>query len=200
HGGYWHQTDISWWSHLASGAKARGWSVALAGYTLAPQATIPTITGEIAAAVTAIAERHPGPLRLAGHSAGGHLVSRMLCPGILSEAVAARIAQVVSISGVHHLVPLTKAAMNTTLGLTADTARAESPALLPPRVGARATFWVGAGERPEFLRQTRMITERWAEAGAAVRDVYAPGENHFSVIDALSDPESPLISALLSDQ
>ena len=68
-------------SHLAAGplarviAEFRGMSVAMIGYTLAPQARIADITAEIAAAANAVAKLGSGPLRLAGHSAGGHLVA-----------------------------------------------------------------------------------------------------------------------------
>lgn len=36
HGGFWRSFGKSDWSHLAAGARARGWSVAVPGYTLAP--------------------------------------------------------------------------------------------------------------------------------------------------------------------
>lgn len=198
HGGYWHQTDRSWWSHLAAGPLAHGWSVAMPSYTLAPEARISRITAEIAQAITAIAAAQDGPLRLIGHSAGGHLVSRMVCPGVLSAEVRDRIEHTVSVSGVHHLEPLMKARMNEVLQLDATEAALESPALTVPEEGISITFWVGAAERPEFLRQNRLIGERWSQAGAAVDEHYLAGENHFSVIDQLRDPESPLTQRLLS--
>src|SRR3546814_5563195 len=40
HGGYWMAFDKSSWSHLAAGAVARGWAVALPSYTLCPEARI----------------------------------------------------------------------------------------------------------------------------------------------------------------
>ena len=40
HGGYWMRFDPGIWSHLAAGALARGWAVAMPAYTLAPQARI----------------------------------------------------------------------------------------------------------------------------------------------------------------
>jgi arylformamidase len=63
-----------------------------------------------------------------------------------------RLAHVLSISGLHDLRPLRATAMNDTLGIDAAEARAESPALLDPLPGTRLTAWVGAAERPEFLR------------------------------------------------
>jgi arylformamidase len=133
HGGYWMAFDKSAWSHLAAGALAAGWAVALPSYTLAPEARLAGITQEIAAAIAHAATLVPGPIRLAGHSAGGHLVSRMACDGApLDAAVRARLAHVLSISGVHDLRPLRATQMNGTLRIDAAEARAESPALLDP--------------------------------------------------------------------
>ena len=199
HGGYWRMLDKSYWTHIAQGMLAHGWAVALPQYTLAPEARISEITAEIGQAITAIAATHAGPIRLAGHSAGGHLVSRMNCADTpLASDVTSRIENVVSISGVHHLEPLRMTSMNKDFQLTEAEAKAESPALLDPRPNARTRFWVGAAERPEFLRQTRMIAETWARKGADVADIYSPGEDHFSVVDPLTVPHSPLVQEILS--
>ena len=40
HGGYWMAFGRESWSHLAAGALARGWAVAMPAYTLAPDARI----------------------------------------------------------------------------------------------------------------------------------------------------------------
>ncbi|MFV0514062.1 MAG: alpha/beta hydrolase [Jhaorihella sp.] len=196
HGGYWHKLDKSFWSHLAAGPLARGWVVAVPSYTLAPEARIADMTREIGQAVGFAANRLPGPLRLIGHSAGGHLVSRMICDDSpLNDAVATRLARVVSLSGVHDLRPLPGTAMNETLRLDEAEAAAESPALHVREGDVPVTFWVGAGERPEFLRQTRLIAESWQ--GPGVGDVYEPGQNHFTVVEGLGRPDSPLIRELL---
>ncbi|MEQ9258172.1 MAG: alpha/beta hydrolase [Roseovarius sp.] len=196
HGGYWVRLDKSYWSHLAAGCLAEGWSVAMPSYPLAPSARIHEITACVARAVEKAAEEVPGPIRLMGHSAGGHLVSRMMCAGVLPEPVAARLARVTSISGLHQLAPLMEAKMNADLRLDAAEAEAESPALQTP-LNVPFTAWVGAQERPEFLRQTRLIEEVWGLKGADVHAVYDPGHNHFSVIEALAEPASPLVAEVL---
>lgn len=198
HGGYWHLFDKAFFSHLAAGPLAQGWAVAMPSYRLAPQARIFQITQDIAQAIAFVAGKVDGPLRLAGHSAGGHLVSRMVCKGgALAEDVTRRLERVVSISGVHDLRPLLHTQMNDTLKLTREEAVAESPFVAGPGVPVPVTFWVGAGERPEFLRQTRMIAEAWQEAGAPARDMYETGHNHFSVVEGLGEPDSALVAELL---
>ena len=193
HGGYWMSFDKSSWSHLAAGALERGWAVAVPSYTLAPAARIAEITREVGRAIEFVASRIHEPLRLAGHSAGGHLVTRMICADSpLPEAVRARVEQVVSISGLHDLRPLLATAMNDTLRLDAAEATAESAALKWPATGAKIVCWVGSRERPEFLRQADLLANIWSGLGAAIRVVRAEGKHHFDVIDGLADSESEL--------
>lgn len=198
HGGYWHRLDRSFWSHLAAGCLAHGWAVAMPGYPLAPGARLSAITQSVARAVRRIAADGAGPIRLVGHSAGGHLVTRMICEGVLPDDVVSRIGRVVSISGVHHLTPLLLTRMNETLRLTPAEARAESPTALVPQANVPLTIWTGARERPEFLRQARMLAEAWEAKGAKIDTVFAVGHNHFSVIEPLADAGSALTRAVLS--
>lgn len=191
HGGFWLKLDRSYWSHLAAGPLAHGWAVAMPSYDLCPDVQISDITREIVSAVQVTARMVSGPIALTGHSAGGHLVSRMLAPGILDPEVAARLQHVVPISPLSDLRPLLKTSMNAELGLTEDEAEAESP-VNQPRPNTKVTVWIGADERPAFLDQARWLAEAW---GAA--HVIVPGKHHFDVIDALGEPESDLVGALV---
>lgn len=199
HGGYWQKFDKSLWSHLATGALGHGWAVALPSYTLAPDAPVATITSEIASCITMLAERIDGPIRLAGHSAGGHLVTRMMCSdSALGESVRARIAHVLSISGVHDLRPLLRApSVNTALQLDAEAAKAESPCLLEPLETIAMTAWVGEDERPEFVRQSALLANIWSGFETPTRYVGVPGRHHFDVIADLTDPNAPITGAFI---
>jgi acetyl esterase/lipase len=200
HGGYWMRFDRSVWSHLAAGPLARGWAVAMPSYPLAPEARIAAITRSARAAIEAAAAAVPGPVVLAGHSAGGHLVARQVCTDTgLKPATLRRIRRVVPISGVHDLRPLMATKLNATLRLDPAEAAAESPALLAPLPGTRMIAWVGGAERPEFVRQTRLLANIWTGLGADVSDVIAPERHHFDVIEALADPGSDLVQGLLGD-
>lgn len=198
HGGYWLAFDRSFWSDLANGARELGWAVALPSYGLAPEFRIGQITSQIRAAIALAAERVSGPIRLAGHSAGGHLVSRMICDDVPSQ-FAARIEKVVSISGLHDLRPLQSHSMNRTLRLDPSEASAESPALHDPVAGAAFVAWAGANERPEFLRQSALIVEAWRLRGTKARLVIEEGRTHFDVIDGLKDARHPLAQAFAGD-
>ena len=194
HGGYWMKFDRTSWSHLAEGARARGWAVAVPSYGLTPQFQISEITRQIGAAIAHVAGRIGGPIRLAGHSAGGHLVARMLCEGGPLEAEdLRRIEHVMSISGLHDLRPLLLTKLNQTLRLSEAEAVRESPHLARPVAHARLTCWVGADERPEFVRQSQLMAQAWP-ATEVVEDA---GHHHFSVIAGLTDPNSDIVNKLL---
>lgn len=198
HGGYWMKFDPSVWSHLAAGPLAAGWAVLMPAYSLAPSARIAQMTVQVAAAITDAAARLDGPIAITGHSAGGHLAARMICDdGTLPDRVAARISACVPISGLSDLRPLLRTSMNATLRLDATEAATESPALLVPRSGIPVTTWVGGMERPEFLRQSRLLADIWSGLGAATDCVTDPGRHHFDVIEALARPDSALTRRLL---
>ncbi|WP_082837216.1 alpha/beta hydrolase [Labrenzia sp. OB1] len=195
HGGYWLKFDRSSWSHFAKGCLARGWSVCLPGYDLVPDVAISDITRQIGLAVGKACERIVGPVRLTGHSAGGHLVTRLVCEDTpLSPKVLARIEKVVSISGVHDLRPLRNTSMNDAFRMTEEDAVAESPALKAPSGTCPVVAWVGGDERPEFIRQSRLLSEAWPNAIFHEE----PGRHHFDVIDGLQVPDSNLTSTLLA--
>jgi arylformamidase len=50
HGGYWQRGSKEIFACLAEGALANGWSAALPGYTLAPEASLTQITSELRSA------------------------------------------------------------------------------------------------------------------------------------------------------
>ena len=192
HGGYWRAFGREDWTHLAAGPVARGWAVALPSYTLAPEARISAITREIARAVDHAAQQVAGPIVLAGHSAGGHLVARLNCVDAVPDC-AERIRRILAISPLGDLRPLLQTAMNADLRLDAAEAAAESPLLSTARQHIPTTVWVGAQERPAFLDQARRLQQAWPEAQLRV----APGRHHFDVIDPLRDPQSALTGDLL---
>ncbi|QPC85743.1 alpha/beta fold hydrolase [Mesorhizobium sp. NBSH29] len=198
HGGFWKALDKSFWSHLAAGSLANGYAVAMPSYTLCPDARIADITKEIGTAVTRVAEMVEGPIMLTGHSAGGHLVSRLVSQTTpLADTLKRRVRNTVSISGVHDLRPLMKTALNKDLRIDEAEAAAESPALLHPMEDARITCWVGSSERSEFVRQNALLANIWTGLGASTSTVVEPDRHHFDVIDGLANADHPLTRNLL---
>ncbi len=187
HGGYWRMFDKSYWSHLAAGAVANGWAVAMPSYDLCPEVRISDITSQVANAVALAATRVAGPIRMAGHSAGGQIVARLA-----TMDWDGRLARVVPISPVTDLVPLMQTKMQADFQLTMDEALAESP-INADAPDVPVTIWVGADERPVFIEQAQTLGTAWG--CVAVLD---PDRHHFDVIDGLADANSPLCQALFS--
>jgi acetyl esterase/lipase len=199
HGGYWRTMDRGDFSHMAAGMRVRGWAVAIVGYPLCPEVRVSDITRHVAAATAAAARLVAGPVLVAGHSAGGHLAARLICePGLVPGDVAARIVGVLPISGLHDLRPLTRTKMNGDLRLDTTEAVAESPLLRLPREDITVLIRVGADELPELRRQSSALASVWQGLGANVSWAEIEGTHHFDVIDALADPESPMVADLLS--
>ncbi|WP_425097586.1 alpha/beta hydrolase [Tropicibacter sp. S64] len=191
HGGYWLKFDRSDWSHLAEGAVRRGWAVAMPSYDLCPRVRIGDIVRQVADAVTVVAHEVEGPLRLAGHSAGGHLVARLSEPGVLPDDVRGRLARVMPISPVADLAPLMQTSMNRDLKIDEAEVLAESP-MRHAAPGVPVTVWVGADERPAFVDQAKGLATAWG-----CDCVVEPGRHHFDVIDGLADPENAMVTRLL---
>ncbi|MDX8347178.1 alpha/beta hydrolase [Cognatiyoonia sp. IB215446] len=189
HGGYWLRFDKSFWSHLAAGPLAHGWAVAMPSYDLCPDVRIGQIGDQVAAAIALAASRVLGPIRLAGHSAGGQLVARMTAPR-LGARWQERVEKVIPISPVADLAPLMQTSMNETLRIDAEEAQAESPVHLPPP-SVDVTVWVGADERPAFLKQSKALSDAWGCAHEVV-----PGQHHFNVVEDLADPGTALTQTI----
>ena len=201
HGGFWMRLDKSYWTDLAEGARANGWAVCLPSYILAPEARLSEMTAQIGAAISAAALRVAGPIQLSGHSAGGHLATRMICADSpLPQTVRSRVRHTLSISGLHDLRPLMQTKMNDVLQLNEAEALKESPALLRPASATPLTCWVGGGERPEFIRQSKLMAQMWEGLDTHVRCQIDGQHNHFTVIEGLRDPESPITQQLLADK
>ncbi len=148
---------------------------------------------QIARAIEAAAKCIQGPIVLAGHSAGGHLVARMRCSDVALD-VADRVQRIMPISPLSDLRPLLQTKMNETLCMDMAEAVAESPLLCKDLRNIPTHVWVGANERPAFLDQARWLADGWPDTQLTI----APNRHHFDVIDDLAEPDSEMVKALLA--
>lgn len=185
HGGYWRSSDKDSWSHLGAAAVAAGWSVAMPSYPLCPEVRIRDITVSVSRALAAAKARVPGPVVVAGHSAGGHLAMRM-------ASTDPDVTRALAISPLADLRPMLDLKMNAeSWHMDAEEAQAESPACHPvPEVPV--VVWFGGDEQPGFFDQAEAARQAWGCKVVAV-----PGRHHFDVIDALSVPGSDMLRAWL---
>ncbi|HEU4730179.1 MAG TPA: GNAT family N-acetyltransferase [Kofleriaceae bacterium] len=201
HGGYWQLGRREDHAFVARALNAAGIAVAVPSYSLCPTVSVIQIIDELRrclAALWAATGKHPVVI---GHSAGGHLTAAMLAtdwsavPGVPADLVRAGCA----ISGVFELAPLIPTTMNRALQLDPEAAAVASPLFWPPPPAGRTLIAaVGSEETPEFHRQARAITERWAAAGVATEYLSIDGAHHFNIIDELTRPDSALFRRVVS--
>ncbi|MSP05397.1 MAG: alpha/beta hydrolase [Acetobacteraceae bacterium] len=192
HGGYWQAMDASSFSHLAAGLLGRGVAVAMPSYDLCPQVRLAEIVAQARAAVVFLHRRGVGQLLAMGHSAGGHLAACLLASDWAALGLPGnRIAGALAISGLFDLAPLIQTPINDALGLDAAEATRLSPVFWPRPAGPLHAV-VGGAEGAEYARQSREMAAAWGGRWEAVA-----GENHFSVIAPLADPQSVLVRRAL---
>ncbi|MGF6770794.1 arylformamidase [Paraburkholderia sp. GAS199] len=193
HGGYWQARSKEDFAFVASGPLGCGFNVVLAEYTLAPQATMTQIVGEIDALLAALAADRDGlgtrtPLCLAGHSAGGQLSA-------LYRAHE-QVVHAMPVSALVDLEPIALSWLNEKLQLSAAEIEAYSPMRHIGR-GVPMTVTVGTAELPELVRHSRDYAAACREAGEPVEFVPLAGCNHFTILDDLARPDGIQMQALV---
>jgi arylformamidase len=197
HGGYWRGMDKSEHSFVAPAFTREGACVVVPNYELCPRTTIPGIALQMVKALAwtwrSIAQYGGDPRRItiAGHSAGGHLAALLMaCDWPVVDVLLPRnlARSALSISGLHDLEPMMHTPfLQPSLRLTPQDAVRASPARLPaPRAGAVYAV-AGGDESPEFHRQARLLREAWGSTRVPVCEIF-PGLNHFSVMEAFTQP------------
>ena len=194
HGGYWQRNSKDGFGFVAEGPLARGFHVALAGYTLAPFARLDTIVGEARSALRWLHDNvatlggDPSQIFLSGWSAGGHLVA------MLMDEPASRGG--IAISGIYDLEPIRHSYLNEKLQLDEAEARRNSPLLHLPKRAGRLVVAFGAQELPELKRQSIDFATAWRDHGLACELRELPGCHHYAALEQLANPQGELALAL----
>jgi arylformamidase len=194
HGGYWQRNTREDFACFAEGVLAHGWSMALPGYTLAPEATLREIVGEIRRALDwlgADGSKHGvggGPIVVSGWSAGGHLTAIALDHP--------RVAAGLAISGIFELAPIRDTYLNEKLRLTDAEIAALSPLRLPA-VAKPLAISYGTAELPALVEDSRDLYAHRTAAHAPGPLLPIAGADHFTVLEELRRPDGKLVRAAL---
>ena len=201
HGGYWRASDKSEFSFIAKAFARAGVTVFALNYGLAPRVTLETIVSQIETGLKWVYDNaylygaNAEQLYISGHSAGGHLTAMMMTKS-WPEKKDSIIKGAITLSGLFDLEPLVQASfLNTVLQLDVQRAQQLSPIRFRP--GQHIPFWtcVGGDESEEFHRQNALIAKAWSDHFQG--DISMPNCNHFSLMDALAEPDSEIHQAIL---
>ena len=191
HGGYWLNSDKSYWSHLASGSVQSNVRVVIPNYSLCPDANVSDITLEIKQCIDFVSKKFNGPIIIVGHQAGGHLAARMACMNMLSLDIVARISHIMPIAPLSDLRPLVQTTMNNDIALSEEKAIQESPALLEVDQDIMVTVWIGSDDQPIYLQQAKSLAAHWD-----CFFVKSLNRNHLDVLEGLESANSRLLARL----
>lgn len=202
HGGYWQFLSRDMFAFVAGPLVEAGCSVAMLGYPLTPDVTMPALAETVARGVVAArdgliaAGADPARIHLAGHSAGAHLATLMATWP--TPITAPPIRSVTAISGIYDLKDIPSLPQNAVIGLRPDEVADLSPIRrLGPGLPA-LNLVVGAEETPAFHDQQAAMADAWAAAGAPVTATTVPDRHHFDVVLDLADGTHPTTAALLA--
>jgi arylformamidase len=188
HGGYWQRNSKDQFASLIAGPYALGWSAALPGHTLAPDASLTEIVAEINAALDWLAANRKahginGPVVLSGWSAGGHLTALCLGHPLIRAGLA--------ISGIFELGPLRDTVLNDKLRLTDDEIQTLSPLRLP-MVNKTLAITYGTAELPPLVADSRALHAMRSAAHLPGALLPVPSGNHFTIVRQLQGEHGDL--------
>ena len=194
HGGYWQRNAKEGFSFIAEGPLAHGLHVAVAGYTLAPEARMDGIVREARTALHWLHRNlpalggNPARIYVGGWSAGGHLGAMLMDQPIVAGGLA--------ISGLFDLEPIRLCYLNEKLGLDTEEVLRNSPLLNLPARTAKLIIAYGADELAELKRQSREFGAAWSARGLPGEVVEVPHCHHYAVLEELAHPNGILAKAL----
>jgi len=207
HGGYWYSLDKNDFSYVAEGMVPNGVTTIVNNYVLAPHGDMDEIVRQNRAALAWIWANaadfgaDPNRIYVTGHSAGGHLAAMLLAtdwPNFQDGLPQNLVRGACSISGLFELEPIQLSYLNEKLGMDAEMAMRNSPALLEYPVPAPLLLVVGKDESDEYHRQSKAMAAKWDQLGYE-HDLCVPdGLDHFAVVDSFIDPHAELVQRQLN--
>jgi arylformamidase len=205
HGGYWQLLDKSMFQFIANGFHGYGVTTVLVTYPLAPEVSIDQIVLSSKKAISWLYNNisayngDPHQMYVAGHSAGGHLAAMLMATNwqLFHTGIPANILKgICAVSGLFNLIPIHHSYVNEVVNMDMETAKRNSPVNLQPVNSCPLVLAVGGAESAEFNDQTKELYACWNAKGIDIQLLQLPGENHYSIAEAITDLQSPLHRAL----
>ncbi|MDP6707140.1 MAG: alpha/beta hydrolase [Alphaproteobacteria bacterium] len=174
-------------------------------YDLCPAVTLDEIVLEARRAIAhlygAAAQFSADPDRIfvAGHSAGAHMAAMLMNHDWEADGLPADLIKgAACISGIYEPAAVMRISVNEDVRLDAETAARNDCVSQPPRRPVPVLVAVG-GDEPEGWRQQSIdYAEACRGAGCETELMVVDGTNHFTVAEAIAEPDSALFLALLA--
>lgn len=199
HGGYWRANSQKEAAAMAPNFVAHGVSVVPVNYSLAPGASLDTITEQCRAAVAWVWKNGKASfgadinrIYVGGTSAGGHLTGMILASGwhgahgVPMDVVKGALA----LNGLHDLEPVRLSEPNDWIHLDEASAHRNSPIHHLPEQGCPLIVSYGGSETSEFKRQSEIYAAAWRERGWPCSCFEVTERNHFNIPQELRDPST----------
>jgi arylformamidase len=207
HGGYWRSLEKRLFHFIAESFLDHDITYVAVSYPLAPQATMDEIVASCRKSIVWLYQNmaqyngDPHRIYISGHSAGGHLVAMLMATEwsvLAADLPPDPIKGGCAISGLFNLIPVQLTYVNEDLRMDEAMARRNSPVFLLPSCRSPLIVTVGGAESEEYLTQSQELESAWSQQGLPITPLVVPGANHFSILDHLVNPDSPLRRVILA--
>lgn len=209
HGGYWMKMTKDDFSYVARAFAPKGCATVVINYALIPAVGMDELVRQCRAALAwthrnaASIGGDPDRIFISGHSAGGHLVAMMMATDWLEfDDLSPTLPRDLikggcGISGLYDLEPIRLCYLNEVLTLTGIEAARNSPVQMKPGGSGKLLLTVGGEEGPEYRRQSEDLAAAWRGHGVDVEVAVLEKQNHFTIVEQLSDPDAELSRLIL---
>jgi arylformamidase len=205
HAGAWRNFNKGDFSFVASSFVADGCHVVVLNFSKAPAVRVPAILDQVRSGIGWVYRNlgrfgaDPARVFVAGHSSGAYTTSMMLLTdwsrhGLLQGRI---FRAAFCISGTYDLKPIILSARGSYIHLEGSEEHDLSPIRHLQRANTQVMVAHCEGDTDEFQRHSRDFAAALEERGLLLESIRLPSINHFEIIEAFADSNSPLNAKVL---
>jgi arylformamidase len=190
HGGAWKRQSKRENAFGAETIVRAGAAYVALDFALLPSVTLPDMAAQACSGIEWVFRNVSTKVVVCGHSSGAHL-------GAVALTRLPFIKSAMLVSGIYDLLPVRLSARNDYMRLDEKLEAEYSPIRHLERIRCPVFVAWGEHEAAEFVRQSREFAEALNKAGRFAGSLVGGGQNHFEIIETLTDPGSPLARAAI---
>jgi arylformamidase len=191
HGGAWKRQSSREQAFPAEAIIAAGAAYVALNFANLPSVTLPEMAGQVRRGIEWVHRNLSEDLVLCGHSSGAHL----------SACALTRISfikRALLVSGLYDLLPVRLSARNEYVRIDEKLEHEYSPIRHADRIRCPVTVAWSEHEGAEFYRQSQELASALKQKSLLVEAMVGKDLNHFTMIETIADPASPLGRAALN--